>query len=80
MFEDIKENSTKTLEKAPYISSLMESRLLITAVICNDMKLLSSLKVKKTCTKGLKYNKQYSINTTYRKYLITISTKIINIT
>ena len=42
MFEDVKAHET---EDTPYISSLMESRYLIAAVICNDMIRLTNLKV-----------------------------------
>jgi hypothetical protein len=52
MFEDVKGKNIKKLQTAPYVSSLVESRLLIAAVICNDMNLLKSLKVKiPTCIK-----------------------------
>ena len=42
MFEDVKAHET---DETPYISSLMESRYLIAAVICNDMIRLTNLKV-----------------------------------
>ena len=45
MFEDVKWKTDKNLPQVPFISSLVESRLLISAVICNDMKLLTNLKV-----------------------------------
>ena len=52
MFEDVKWKTDKNLPQVPFISSLVESRLLISAVICNDMKLLTNLKV----TTNWKYN------------------------
>ena len=45
MFEDVKWRTDKNLPQAPFISSLVESRFLISAVICNDIKLLTTLKV-----------------------------------
>ena len=50
MFDEITRNANKkgrkmSPEYVPYVSSLVESRLLIAAVNCNNMDLLSELKV-----------------------------------
>ena len=62
MFEDVKWKTDKSLPQVPFISSLVESRLLISAVICNDMKLLTTLKVIKNVMKKINLKKYLEKN------------------
>ena len=48
MFDNVKGKDRNKGQTVPYVSSLVESRLLIAAVICNDMNLLKALKVIKS--------------------------------
>ena len=45
MFDNVRGKDSNKGQTAPYVSSVVESRLLIAAVICNDMNLLKALKV-----------------------------------